>query len=51
MEKLLSEITAKYRPNLVGNGAYYQKLEKRTMISEINMLAQALISSDRASKK
>ena len=51
MEKLLNEVTSKYKPYLTSNQQYLQRLEKKTMIQEINMLAQALISSDRASKK
>lgn len=48
MEKLLSEITGKYKPKLCKDQAYLQRLEKKTMIQEIQMLAQALISCDRA---
>ena len=51
MEKLLNEITAKYKTNLCKDQAYLQRLEKKTMIQEIQMLAQALISCDRAQKK
>lgn len=51
MEKLLSEITGKYKPKLCKDQAYLQRLEKKTMIQEIQMLAQALISCDRAQKK
>ena len=48
MEKLLTEITAKYKTHLCKNKDYLERLEKRTMIQEIQMLAQALISCDRA---
>jgi len=51
MEKLLTEITAKYKPHLCKNKDYLERLEKRSMIAEIQMLAQALISCDRATKK
>jgi len=51
MEKLLSEITAKYKTNLCKDQGYLQRLEKKTMIQEIQMLAQALISCDKAQKK
>lgn len=51
MEKLLTEITAKYKPHLCKNKDYLERLEKKSMISEIQMLAQALISCDRAQKK
>ena len=51
MEKLLTEITAKYKTNLCRDQNYLQRLEKKTMIQEIQMLAQALISCDRAQKK
>ena len=32
MEKLLSEITSKYKPNLCKDKQYLERLEKRTMI-------------------
>ena len=51
MEKLLSEITAKYKTHLIKSKDYLERLEKKTMIQEIQMLAQALISCDRAQKK
>ena len=51
MEKLLTEITAKYKNNLCKNPKYLESLDKKSMIQEIQMLAQALISCDRAQKK
>ena len=39
MEKLLSEITTKYKTNLCKDPNYLQRLEKKTMIQEIQMLA------------
>ena len=48
MEKLLSEITAKYKGSLCKDKAYLERIEKKTMISEIQMLAKALISCDKA---
>ena len=39
---------AKYKSHLCKSADYVQKLEKRTMIQEIQMLAQALISCDKA---
>ena len=39
MEKLLTEITAKYKTNLCKDQNYLQRLEKKTMIQEIQMLA------------
>ena len=35
MEKLLTEITAKYKTNLCKDQSYLQRLEKKTMIQEI----------------
>ena len=35
MEKLLTEITAKYKQHLCKNADYLQRLEKKTMIQEI----------------
>lgn len=51
MEKLLSEITAKYKSNLCKDKNYLERIEKKTMITEIQMLAKALISCDKAQKK
>jgi len=42
--RLLLDITEKYKNlNKIENSCYVNKIEKRTMINEINTLAQALM--------
>ena len=46
VEKLLSELTSKYNTKEVKNSCYVARIEKKTMIHDIKMLCQMLITTE-----
>ena len=46
-QRLLTDITEKYKNINVQNSCYINKIEKKTMIHEINTLASALIKNEK----
>ena len=51
VEKLLAEITGKYTVAQIKDSCYLARLEKKSMIQEIKMLASALVSSEQSLKR
>jgi hypothetical protein len=51
VEKLVVEIVGKYKNSSLAETPHLQRQEKKNMISEIKMLAQALLNTDRQLRK
>lgn len=49
--KLLHDLVHKYKSTFVRDVSYLNKLEKKTMVEEIRMLAEALLHQERLYKK
>jgi len=47
IQQLLTDIAEKYNKSLASNNCYGSKIEKKTMVHEINTLAKALIKSEK----
>ena len=47
IQQLLTDITEKYNKSLANSNCYGSKIEKKTMVHEINTLAKALIKSEK----
>ena len=51
IERLISEIVSKYKNTTLQETPQLQRQERKTMISEIKMLAQALLNTDKQLRK